>query len=175
MGVVRWIVKGLVAMVFGAIFVAILSPGLAAFVDAEAQGGAYGILASFAVAALLIVLAPNVRRSFGRGFLLCGLAFLFLPLASLMLSGRVTSDMLELGVAAGATDAEQAGTMIGSGLAAGLTTLAAGFVGFVMGAIFIVAGLVLALGGRREVVVVEARAARRTDLPSTRSEPPFRR
>lgn len=42
-------------------------------------------------------------------------------------------------------------------LIAGVMTGASAFFGFILGAVFIIAGLVFALGGRREVIVVDTR------------------
>ena len=84
----------------------------------------------------------------GRGTLINGLLFLALPLFMVALSGTVVTEMTEAGRA---NSAESAGAVIGSGLAVGMSA----FFGFILGAIFIIIGLVLLLGGTRDVRVVE--------------------
>jgi hypothetical protein len=49
---------------------------------------------------------------------------------------------------------DQTATVIGAGLEAALMTGAGTFIGLIFGTIFTILGLVLALGGRREVIVV---------------------
>jgi len=175
MAIMRWVVKIIVAAAFGGLFVAVLTPGFAAFLDtgdgAQNLETGRAMLVAFGLAAVLIVFAPTIRRAFGRGFVLCGMAFVFLPLAALMLGGRVSMDVIEAASVTGLSDEEQTAAAVGSGLAAGVTTLAAGAVGFVMGTIFLVAGLVLGFGGRREVIVIDRERA----VPSHRQEPPLRR
>jgi len=78
-----------------------------------------------------------------------GLCVLALPLSMLMLSSRVTADMV-----AQTTAENQASAAIGAGLAGTLVTGASAFVGIILGGILIIIGLVLSLGGRREVIVV---------------------
>jgi hypothetical protein len=134
---------------FGVFCVAVLFPALAAF---DAEGGL------LAISSLIIILglaalgffAPTIRRALGRGFLLLGVSFFALPVSALLFSGRVASEALDR-----ATPADQAGTAIGGGIAMALLTGAGTFIGVTFGVIFTVLGLVLALGGRREVVVVK--------------------
>ena len=140
------VVRLLVGAVFGVIAMTALVPAFAAFQGPSGEGAPVSIVV-VAAGALLGLFAPSILRAFGRGFLLAGLAVLALPLSTLLLSGRVTSEMLER--------QNDAATAVGSGLAAIVTTGFAAFVGFFLGGILIVVGLVLALGGRREVIVVE--------------------
>jgi hypothetical protein len=52
---------------------------------------------------------------------------------------------------------DEATTAIGATLGGGLMVGASMFIGFIAGAIFLILGLVLTLGGRREVVVVSSK------------------
>lgn len=113
------------------------------------------MLIALAIFAIVIVLAKTIRHAFGRGFLLSGAAFLLLPLTSSLLGGVVANEVIQ--EAATASEAEQAGAVIGATLGAGLFAGAASIVGIILGVIFIVFGIVLLLGGRREVIVVERR------------------
>lgn len=147
-----------IGLVFGFISGLAVSPAIAAFSDGQG-GNAWVIFALAGLGALLCFFAPTIRRAFGRGFLVTGVAVFVLPLSMMMLSGRVANDMMNEQGASGAT-------MIGAGLAGTMATGIAGFIGFFLGAVLLTIGLVLALGGRREVYVVER------PVPSgTRQEP----
>jgi hypothetical protein len=79
---------------------------------------------------------------------------LALPLTITVLSSQAYSATV-----AGAEPGAEVATSVGAGIGAGLAVGVAGFFGLFLGAIFIILGLVLVLGGRREVIVVE-RASR---------------
>ena len=95
--------------------------------------------------ALLVAMAPTARRAFGRGFLVLGAAVFVLPLSALMLSGAAFNATI--------TEDSSGAEALGAGIAGGLITGAASFFGFILGSVLLIAGLILALGGRREVVV----------------------
>ena len=147
MGFIKGLFRLIVGAVFGLVAGMALSPAIGAFANAKDGGTAWVLLVVIAIGALLGVFAPTIRRAFGRGFLLAGVAVLALPLSAMLLSGRVLSEMSpEL--------QGNSAKMAGAGIGAALMTGAAGFVGFFLGAILIIVGLVIALGGRRQVVMV---------------------
>lgn len=139
MGVAMRIVCGAIGAAFGFASMLALSPGLAAFDNAT--GAAYAVIV---VGALLGYFAPTIRRSLGRGFLLLGASIFVLPISAMLLTGRVAHET----VSADPT------SVIGAGLAGAAFTGLATVVGFFLGAVFLLAGLVLVLGGRREVSIV---------------------
>lgn len=155
MGIVKAVFRIIIGAVLGIGSAAALSPAFAA-VMGTAPGSSTPIViyAVVLIGALLGLFAPTIRRAFGRGFLFLGVSVFALPLSTILLSGRVSSDMMT-NVAAD----ERAMTAVGSGLAGVVLTGAAGFIGFFLGTIFLILGLVLSLGGRREVVVVERPAS----------------
>lgn len=143
----------IVGVVFGVVAAMALSPAAAAFNVGPDSNAPVIMLIAVALSAVLAFFAPTIRRAFGRGFLLAGISFIALPISMMLLSGRVASDMVT------AADANSQGaTAVGAGIAGIAMTGAATFIGLIVGAIFIVIGLVLALGGRREVIIVESRA-----------------
>jgi hypothetical protein len=148
------VVRFIIGAAFGLACALALSPALAALVSEDGQGTAPTL--AFAViilgAAFLAAFAPTMRRAFGRGFLLLGASALALPLSS-----RVAHDMLSAAPAD-----TQGATAIGAGMAGVVVTGIATFVGLILGLIFLVAGLVLSLGGRREVAVYSRASARQT-------------
>ena len=150
MRVMKAIFQFIVGALFGLLSGMALIPALAAFSDGQGNT-AWVVFVVAGVGALLGVFAPTIRRAFGRGFLLLGASVFALPLSVMMLSGRVASDMA-------AESANQGATMVGAGIAGTMMTGAAGFIGFFFGTILLIIGLVLALGGRREVYVVERAA-----------------
>jgi hypothetical protein len=161
----RMFFGAVIGLVFGFLATIALSPGVAAFGAKETS--ALGIvLAIVAGGGLLFgAFAPTIRRAFGRGFLMLGASVLALPVSTFLLSLRAASD----GVA---QSGNETAAVIGAGAASmaatGIATLVGGFVGLIL----IVIGLVLALGGRREVIVISDRPA---PSPLRREPPPPRR
>lgn len=151
MSVVRFVLKFIVGLVFGTATALVLSPAFASFtpVEPEDQGLSYFVLIVILAIALLCALAPNARRCFGRGFLAMGAAFVLLPISALMLSGTVGSQII-----AEAGEEAAAATAIGAGAGAALVTAAASFFGFILGGLSLIIGLILSLGGQREVVII---------------------
>jgi hypothetical protein len=92
MGILRGVVRLIVGVIFGAASALALSPAVAAFTDSSGSN-AWLFFLVIGAGALLGVFAPNIRRAFGRGFLLLGASVFALPLSTLLLSGRVASDM----------------------------------------------------------------------------------
>lgn len=158
MTVARALLRIFVGLVFGIAGALALAPAFAAFTRGPDDAGSAIIWVVVLLGVALAFFAPSIRRAFGRGFLLLGAAVFALPLSMMMLSGRVTSDMV-----AGADAGNQAMTALGAGVAGIVTTGLAAFVGFFLGAIFLIMGLVLSLGGRREVVVVSPVSQQRID------------
>ena len=115
----------------------------------------------------LVALAPTFRRCLGRGFLLIGVCLFLLPLSTTFLSVEVGSQLID---EANKTDElEVAATAVGAALGGTAVAIISGFFGFFLGAIALIVGLVLSLGGRREVIVVENRSS------TGRREPTFRK
>jgi hypothetical protein len=134
-----------VGSIFVARFIVALSPLLAAVVGDKPIGTAVVM----GLVVLLIAFSANVRRAFGRGFLCLGAAVFALPLSTMILSGVVTSESISI-----AADADKTMAGFGGVVAGGLITGVAGFIGFFFGSILLLIGLILALGGRRKVIVV---------------------
>jgi hypothetical protein len=148
--VISAIVRTIFGAVFGVICALVLSPALAAFQTEGSSAPAIVFWLIVAGVAALGFFAPTIRRALGRGFLLLGISFFALPVSTLLLSGRAASE-----VVAASSEGDQAAAAIGAGLGAALMTGAGTFFGVIFGVIFTILGLVLALGGRREVVVVQ--------------------
>lgn len=142
--------RAVIGLVFGIASWFALIPALAAFNaadDTTFSSAAFGVLALLGI--LLGVFAPTIRRAFGRGFLLAGFSVFALPVSTLLLSGRLVSEMV------GSADAsEQGSAAIGSALAGTMATGLATIVGFFLGTVLIIIALVLLLGGRKEQPVI---------------------
>jgi hypothetical protein len=148
MSFLRYVFQVIVGVVFGAASIVVLSPLLAVFSNEEGDAPIPSTIA-FAAVLLLIAFAPTIRRAFGRGFLCLGSAFFALPLSTMVLSGVVAAETVGM-----AADTDKAMAGLGAGIAGGLMTGVAGFIGFFLGSILLLVGLVLSLGGRREVIVI---------------------
>jgi len=143
----KFISKAIATIIFGIIAFLASSPIAAALVNAEMNN--YVFLAVFAVVALACFTAPTGRRAWGRGSLIAGALFLALPLTIGALSGIAAEEIISQAAAD-----EQGATAVGATIGAGLMVGAASFVGFILGAIFIIFGLIMTLGGRREVIII---------------------
>lgn len=148
MTVIRILFQAIVGLVFASLSVGALSPLFASILD---EGSAAPVALTIMAAILLLVaVAPTVRRAFGRALLFLGAAIFILPLSTPLLSGVVMHQT----VSTASTDAEAVGGAVGGLLAGGLMTGFAGVIGFFVGGVCLLFGLILSLGGRREVVVV---------------------
>lgn len=121
-----------IGIIFGILCVMALLPGIAAFHVDESNVATGVMFAIVALVAILTTFAPNIRRAFGRGFLLLGSCLLFLPISAVMLSGRAATETLSTV----ATD-EQAFAAVGAGIAGVAITGAATFFGLIVGSIFV--------------------------------------
>lgn len=146
MNILRIFFQLILGAIFGGLSAASLSPLLASF---GPEISPTVTIVVFCVVALLVVIAPNIRRAFGRSFLFLGAAVFLLPLSTMVLSGVVLNETV-----GGVAEADKAYAAVGGVLAGGLMTAAAGFIGFVLGSILLLVGLILSLGGRREVIVI---------------------
>lgn len=100
----------------------------------KATVGEWTLPVGFAAMLLLAVTAARGRYAWGRGLLLCGLLCLALPLATMAGVGIVGARE----VSAAANEAQRTGAAVGSVIGGGIATAMAGFVGFFLGAIFLV-------------------------------------
>lgn len=152
---IKAVTRIIVGLVFGAIAWLALTPALVVF-QTDPDSGTLPVI-SFCmivgVSILLTFLAPSIRRAFGRGFLIAGTSLLALPLSTFLLSGHAMNE-----VVASADAADQAYAAAGAGVAGMAMTGVAAFVGLIGGGIFIIIGLVLALGGKRQVIIVRENA-----------------
>ena len=131
----------------------ILSPLGAGLGDA----GLPVIIGGAALIALVCLFAPTGRRAWGRGFLLYGILFIAMPLLVLPLLGRAYSETTAAAALTSTSELETAASDLGAGMGAALAFGAATFIGLIVGIIFVILGLVLVLGGRREVLVIQAK------------------
>lgn len=141
--------KILAVIVFSILTFLALSPLGAALGTSSGGPILVGVLV---VVALLAWFAPTARRAWGRGALIAGAAFIAMPLGMMALAGRVGHETVSA-----ASGADAGAAAVGATLAGGVMVGASMILGFIVGAILLILGLVLALGGRREVIVVERR------------------
>lgn len=145
----RFVVKALVGLVFGVLATLALTPAFAAAQDGG-QTGPIIMLVCVIVVTIACIWAPTIRRAFGRAFLFLGAALLMLPISTFFLAGRAFNETVS-----GTAASDQAFAAVGAGAGVAMVTGVATFFGLILGSIAMIIGLVLALGGRREVVVVQ--------------------
>lgn len=153
MAFVKGLLRAVIGVVFGICAALALSPAFAAFASDGDTTGPLIMIGFIVLSGALGVFAPTIRRAFGRGFLLLGASVFALPISTFLLSGRAANDVVNA-----AEEGTEAAAVVGAGLAGVAVTGVATFVGLIVGAILLLIGLVLTLGGRREVVVVNAPA-----------------
>lgn len=149
MNFIKLILKIIIGIVFGISAVVALSPAFAAFTSDQDNIAQAIMLALIPIVALLCLFAPTVRRAFGRGFLVLGASVFALPISTFLLSGRAANEVIGT-----ADQGSEALAAVGAGMAGVAITGVATFIGLIIGSILIIIGLVLSLGGRREVIVV---------------------
>lgn len=149
--VIKAVIRAIVGIVFGVGSAVALMPAFAAFTSKGDATSPIVMLVLVAICGLLGYFAPTMRRAFGRGFLLLGAAVFALPISAFLLSGRAASE-----VVGAAEKGSEATAVIGAGLAGVAVTGVATFFGLILGSILLLVGLILSLGGRREVIVVES-------------------
>ncbi|WP_439618306.1 hypothetical protein [Shinella sp.] len=153
MAFVSAIFRIVIGIIFGLIAALALSPAAAAFSGDPDSKAPLVIPVVVLICAVAAFFAPTIRRAFGRGFLLAGASFLALPLSVMLLSGKAATEVVN------ASDGvNQGAAALGAGIAGVAMTGIATVVGLIVGAVLLIIGLVLALGGRREVVIVNERS-----------------
>ncbi|WP_114966658.1 hypothetical protein [Alkalilacustris brevis] len=140
----------LIGIFFGAASAIALTPAFAAFTSAEDRVTPIVMMSLVLLCGVLCFFAPSIRRAFGRGFLALGASVFALPISAFLLSGRAASEVV--GTAEAGSEAIAA---VGAGLAGIAVTGVATFFGLIIGTILLLIGLVLSLGGRREVIIVD--------------------
>lgn len=100
------------------------------------DGAGWSALAMGALTMFLAARAERAKYAWGRGLLLCGVLCFALPLAAMIGSGVVAADSMSS--VAAKSDAEKAGTAVGSALGGAAITMMAGVVGLFLGLIFLV-------------------------------------
>jgi len=157
-----------------------LSPALAALFKGASAAPAIALVALVVAGALVGVFSRSIRRAFGWSFLALALCVVALPLSTMLLAGRVAVDATNA-----AETSQQGATVLGAGIAGTLLTGGAAIIGFFLGAIFLVVALILLLGGRRQVILVDRATGREVAAefddepqlrarPSPRLDPPLR-
>ncbi|MFP5508089.1 MAG: hypothetical protein ACLGIP_02875 [Alphaproteobacteria bacterium] len=143
----------LVGVIFGTTTAVALTPAFAAFSSEGDTVTPIVMTSLLLLCGTLCFFAPTIRRAFGRGFLVLGASVFALPISAFLLSGRAASEVV------GAAEAGTEGlAVVGAGLAGVAVTGVATFFGLIVGTILLLIGLILSLGGRREVIIVESRS-----------------
>ena len=152
MAFLKGALKALIGIIFGVGSAIALMPAFAAFTSDRDSITPIIMFALVIICGVICLFAPTVRRTFGRGFMMLGASVFFLPISAFLLTGRAASDVVN-----NAEAGDQAIAAVGAGLAGAAVTGVATFFGIILGSILLIVGLVLSLGGRREVVLVESR------------------
>lgn len=153
MAFVKAVFRIMVGGLFGLGSMIALTPAFAAFNSYQNSIVPMVMTAVVVLCAALCFFAPSMRRAFGRGFLVLGTSVFALPVSAFFLSSRAASEVMDA-----AHQGTEVATAVGAGLAGVAVTGLATFFGLIVGAILLLIGLILSLGGRREVIVVDGRS-----------------
>jgi hypothetical protein len=132
-GLIGGVLMGLIAM-----WVA----GLTLMLQAGPFVGAIAFFLSVIIGIIIGIKAPNAGKAWRRTLLICAVLCFTLPLAGIAFTGQIANQM-----GASASAGTAAGVAIGGAMVSGFL----GFVGFFLGLIFLVIGLLV---GRDKTVVV---------------------
>lgn len=155
MAIIKASFRILVGVLFGIGSAIALTPAFAAFTTGQDTITPIILMSFVLICGVLCVLAPTIRRAFGRGFLVLGASVFVLPISTFLLSGRAASEVIGT-----AEEGSEAFAAVGAGLAGVAVTGVATFIGVIIGAILLLVGLILSLGGRREVIIIEGSSRR---------------
>lgn len=150
MTIVKAAFRILVGILFGVGSAIALTPAFAAFTTDQDTITPIIMMSLVLLCGVLCLFAPTIRRAFGRGFLMLGASVFALPISAFLLSGRAASEVVNT-----AEEGTEAFAAVGAGLAGVAVTGLATFIGVIIGAILLLIGLILSLGGRRELIIVE--------------------
>lgn len=137
------ILGGLILAILGAIVVAI---GGASSAGSGASYGAIAFFVLWVVGIAVAVTAPSASKAWRRLLIIAAVFAFLLPLSGIVFTGSHVATTLERG--GQHSGAATAGAVIGGGLVSGFM----GIVGFFLGAIFLVIGLLI--GRDKQVVYV---------------------
>ena len=147
MKILAGLLGGLVFAIIGAFWVT------AALASSPLKGGHVGAMAFWVLwglALLIAMLAPSGGKAWRRILIASGLLCLLLPLSGIIFTGNSMA-------AVSSADPHAGARVAGSAIAGGLISGLLGFVGFFLGLVFLVIGLLV--GRDKTVVYVQAPAA----------------
>ena len=150
MNIIKASFRIIIGVLFGVVSTLALTPAFAAFATDQDDVTPIIMMLVVLLCGALSFFAPTIRRALGRGFLFLGASVFALPISAFLLSGRVASETIN-----SAEEGAEAITAVGAGLAGVAVTGVATFIGVIIGAILLLIGLILSLGGRREVIIIE--------------------
>lgn len=155
MAIIKASFRILVGVLFGIGSAIALTPAFAAFTTDQDTITPIIMMSFVLLCGVLCFFATTIRRAFGRGFLVLGASVFALPISAFLLSGRTASEVIST-----AEEGSEGFAAVGAGLAGVAITGVATFIGVIIGAIFLLIGLILSLGGRREVIIIEGNSRR---------------
>lgn len=155
MAIIKASFRILIGVLFGIGSAIALTPAFAAFTTNQDTITPIIMMSVVLLCGVLCFFAPTIRRAFGRGFLVLGASVFALPISVFLLSSRAASEVVNT-----AEEGSEAFAAVGAGLAGIAVTGLATFIGVIIGAILLLIGLILSLGGRREVIIIEGNSRR---------------
>ena len=142
--IISGLVGGLIVAILGAMLVTL---ALASNPESGGQTGAMAFFVFWVVAVVMALTAPRAGKAWRRLLITSGLLSFAMPISSLIFSGAQVADAASQG-------GEYASAAVaGAALAGGMVTAITGFVGFFLGVIFLVIGLLV--GTDKQIVIIK--------------------
>ena len=142
----------ILAGLLGGLILAVIAAVLVTFTLSNGTTGAIAFLAFWALGLAIALTAPSGSKAWRRLLITCAILSLLLPLSGLIYTGNYMATNID-------PKAEYAGAQVaGAALGGGLLSGVLGFVGFFLGVVFLIIGLLV--GRDKQVVYVRARESR---------------
>ncbi len=145
MKILAGIIGGLILAILGALLVTVM------FAGSKGSGASLGVisfLVLWGVGILIGVRASSASKAWRKLLIACAVLSFLLPISGLIYTGSFMANNVDLSAQHGGAAA--AGAAIGGGLISGFM----GFVGFFLGIVFLVIGLLV--GRDKQIVYVQA-------------------
>ena len=152
MKVLAGILGGLLMAIIGTFVIAV---GGAARSIGGGMFGTFAFVALWILGIVIAVLAPSASKAWRRLLITSGIFSFLLPLSAIIFTGTHVAKVMEKG--GEFANAATAGAAIGGGLVSGFM----GILGFFLGAIFLVIGLLI--GRDKQVVYIQAEPTKNID------------
>ncbi len=142
--IISGLVGGLIVAILGSMLVTLASAGPP---ESDGQTGAMVFLIFWVVALVIALKAPRAGKAWRRLLIISGLLAFAMPISSLIFTGAQIADV------ASQSGEHVGAAVVGTALGGGIVTAIAGFLGFFVGVILLVTGLLI--GRDKQIIIIK--------------------